>query len=455
MPVPTTTDDFFDLVRRSQVLEAERLSTFITTVSSDTGLPRTNLNKLAALMVRSGLITCFQAEQFLLGKSGKFTIGRYRVLERLGSGGVSNVYLCEHLSMRNHVAIKVLCTDMAKDPAVLERFYREARAAASLHHPNIVQAFDIDEEAGLHYLVMDYVDGTPLSKIVRKRGKLDALRATHYIYQAALGLQHAHEAGLVHRDIKPANLLLERSGTVKILDMGLARFNFEDVETLTNRESVLGTADFLAPEQAIDSHNVDIRADIYSLGATFYFLLAGRPVFESGSFAQKLIWLQGRTPLSIRTTRPDVPVELADIIEKMMAKDPNDRFQVPAEVAAALEPFKRKPIRPPSAEEMPVLSIAAKGQSSHAPRQGSAPDIAVSEEQTSNPELSLPEAPTPVPERTLPEESSGRSSKSAKGKSARRKRQRTIGWVTFAIAALAAGGVIAYALMEFLRSLGE
>ena len=255
------------------------------------------------MLVHEGVLTHFQAKQFLDGKWRGFSIGKYKVLERLGSGGMGSVYLCEHKLMRRRVAVKVLPTAKAEDPASLERFYREARAVAALDHPNIVRAYDIDQVEKLHFLVMEYVDGASLQEIVKRAGPLDALRAAHYIRQSALGLQHAHEtAGLVHRDIKPANILVDRTGIVKILDMGLARFFNDEEDVLTKKydESVLGTADYLAPEQALDSHSVDIRADIYSLGATFYFCLTGRTPFHEGTVAQKLIWHQTRQPKPIR-----------------------------------------------------------------------------------------------------------------------------------------------------------
>ena len=261
--------------------------------------------RLAGLLVRDGVLTHFQAEQFLQGKWRRFTIGKYKVLERLGSGGMGSVYLCEHKLMRRRVAVKVLPTAKAEDTSSLERFYREARAVAALDHPNIVRAYDIDQDDKLHFLVMEHVDGSSLQEIVKKAGPMDVLRACHYMRQAALGLQHAHEtAGLVHRDIKPGNILVDRNGIVKVLDMGLARFFHDEEDMLTKKydENVLGTADYLAPEQALDSHAVDIRADIYSLGATFYFCLTGRTPFAEGTVAQKLIWHQTRQPKPIRVS---------------------------------------------------------------------------------------------------------------------------------------------------------
>ena len=307
--------------------------------------------------MQNAVLTRFQAEQFLQGKWKRFTIGNYKVLERLGSGGMGNVFLCEHKVMRHRVAIKVLATVIADDPAGLKRFQREARAAAGLDHPNIVRAHDIGQEEKLHYLVMDYVDGTCLQDILKKFGRMDITRAAHYIRQAARGINHAHEAGLIHRDVKPANLILDRTGNVKILDMGIALFSESDEEVLTR--GPLGTADYLAPEQARDSHNVDHRADIYSLGATFYTMLTGKlPFAECKTVAQKLIALQTKEPTPIRTLRPEVPEGLAAVVDMMMAKNPSRRYQALNNVVQDLEPWTSKPIPPPLESEMPELSPA-------------------------------------------------------------------------------------------------
>jgi serine/threonine protein kinase len=356
MPAPATNEELLELVRKSGVVEEKRLSTYLAQ-------PRPNPlpsepQKLAAQMLRDGILTRFQAEQFLQGKWRRFTIGKYKVLERIASGGMGSVYLCEHKFMRRRAAVKVLPTAKANDPSTLERFYREARAVAALDHVNVVRAYDIDQEENLHFLVMEYVDGASLQEIVRKSGPLDPLRAAHYISQAAQGLRHAHEvAGIVHRDIKPSNLIVDRQGTVKILDMGLARFFNDEEDLLTKKydENVLGTADYLAPEQVLDSHGVDIRADIYSLGATFYYCLTGKAPFQDGTVAQKLIWHQTRQPKPVRTLRKDVPEGLIALLEKMMAKDPAERFQTPAQLIQALAPWTQNQIAPPAEAEMPRL----------------------------------------------------------------------------------------------------
>src|SRR5947208_2182609 len=200
MPAPSTIDEFLELVRKSGVIEEKRLSAHLDRLRSAASVPA-EPKQLAIQLVRDGVITHFQAEQFLQGRWRRYTIGKYKVLERLGAGGMGSVYLCEHMLMRRRVAVKVLPAAKAEDSSSLERFYREARAVAALDHPNIVRAYDIDQDDNLHFLVMEHVDGSSLQEIIKRAGPMDVLRAAHYLRQAALGLQHAHEtAGLVHRD---------------------------------------------------------------------------------------------------------------------------------------------------------------------------------------------------------------------------------------------------------------
>jgi serine/threonine protein kinase len=364
MPPPVTANEFLDLVEKSGVVDNDRLSASLASLRAASPLASEEPARLAALLIRAGILTNFQAEQILQGKWRRFSIGRYKVLERLGAGRMGGVYLCEHALTHRRVAVKVLPTSSADDPSAVERFYREARALAALDHPNIVRGYDIDQVEKLHFLVMEYVDGSALQDITEKCGPMAAIRAAHYLRQAALGLQHAHEiAGIVHRDIKPADILIDRSGTVKIIDMGLARFSgdAEPVPTALDDRVVLGTLDYMAPEQAINPHIVDIRADIYSLGATFYFCLTRYAPFREAPDVQKLMWLQTRLPKAILRLRPRLSKGLAALIERMMAKDPAQRPQTPQEVADLLAPYTREPISPPPEDEMPHLSPAASG----------------------------------------------------------------------------------------------
>jgi serine/threonine protein kinase len=363
MAAPSTTDELLDLMRRSGVIEEKRISTYLSKRQGEGSLPD-DPRQVANLMVRDGILTHFQADQFLQGRWRRFSLGKYKVLERIGIGGMGSVYLCEHMLMKRRAAVKVLPAAKANDEAARERFYREARAVAALDHPNIVRAYDIDVVDDLHFLVMEYVDGSSLLDIVRKVGPINYLRVAHYVSQSALGLQHAYEtASLVHRDVKPGNIIVDRTGVVKVLDLGLARFFKDEEDILTKKfdENVLGTADYLAPEQVVDSHTVDIRADVYSLGATAYFCLTGLPPFGEGSVAQKLIWHQTRKPKSILSIRSDVPEAMVTIIEKMMSKDPAERYQTPADIVEAFKPWTTVPIPPPPSIEMPQLSLAAQG----------------------------------------------------------------------------------------------
>ena len=259
---------------------------------------------------------------------------------------------------------------------------------AALDHPNIVHAYDIDQDEDLHFLVLEYVDGVNLQDLIQKSGMLEVTQACQYIRQVALALQHAHAAGLVHRDIKPANILVDRGDVVKLLDLGLARFFHDEDDVLTKKydENVLGTADYLSPEQALDSHAADIRADIYSLGATFYFVLTGHAPFESASAAQKLMMHQFHQPKPFSDYRNDVPASVSALVQKMMAKEPSQRFDTPAALAAALAAFTRDS-HAPSEAEMPRSSIAVMGQ---APKTEGSDTVVTKTDAATAPTLPLP-----------------------------------------------------------------
>jgi eukaryotic-like serine/threonine-protein kinase len=360
MPAPASATEFIDLVRRSQLLSEARLDEVLTRHRLGGTLP-SSVDQIANLLVRDGLITFFQAKQLKLGRYKRFKIAeKYQLLELIGAGGMGAVYLCEHTLMRRLVALKVLPVEKLADPSNEDRFYREARAIAALDHPNIVRAYDIDQYEKLHFLVMEYVDGTSLQEIVARyvleKKSFDPIRAAHYIAQAAIGMQHGHELGMVHRDIKPGNLLLDRTGLIKVLDMGLARFFNKQQDSVTEKyddRCVLGTADYLAPEQAV-SNLVDIRADIYALGGTFYFMLTGQTPFPDGTITAKLVAHQTREPRSVDTIRADVPAAMLTVLRKMMAKEPADRYQTPIEVAEALAEWADVPVTPPPPREMPL-----------------------------------------------------------------------------------------------------
>ncbi|HQR06481.1 MAG TPA: protein kinase [Gemmatales bacterium] len=357
----TPIESFLDLTRKSGLVDTGRLNFYLERLEQLEPIPEDS-KELANILVRDAVLSRFQADQLLSGKWRGFYVGRYRVIERIGIGGMGQVYLAEHRTMKRRFAIKVLPRAKAADPASLERFEREARAGGSIDHPNIVRAYDKDQDGDLHYLVMDFVDGCSLSEIVAATGPIDPIRAGNYLYQSALGLKHAHDSGLIHRDIKPANILIDRQGVIKILDMGLARFfnDHDDMITKKYDETVLGTADYLSPEQAIDSHSVDIRSDIYSLGCTFYYVLTGQPPFGEGSVAQKLIWHQTRTPKPLSDIRAGVPADLSAVITRCMMKKVADRYGSPGELIESLTQYAEK-VYPPTDAELADLSPMARG----------------------------------------------------------------------------------------------
>jgi WD40 repeat protein/tRNA A-37 threonylcarbamoyl transferase component Bud32 len=270
------------------------------------------------------------------------------------------VYLAQHAALGRKVAVKVLGEEQSREKLALERFFREARAAAALDHPNIVRLHDIAQSNEKHYLVMEYVEGIDLQALLDQTGPLHPAQAANYIAQAAAGLQHAHERGFIHRDIKPANLIVTRSGAVKVLDMGLARSVSDPKDSLTaqlDEEVITGTADFLSPEQALNVR-LDSRTDIYSLGATFYTLLTARPPYE-GSTAQKLAAHQTAPTPDVRAVRAEVPVDLAAVVGRMMAKKQGDRYQTARAVVAALDPWAPDLADTGSRETVPISSDAS------------------------------------------------------------------------------------------------
>jgi serine/threonine protein kinase len=338
MAQPSTTVELLEMVSRSGICPTEQLQARLGTV---TDLPSDALRS-AAVLVRQGLLTPFQAKQLLAGRSNGFKLGSYIIREQIGQGGMGAVYLAEHEALRRRVALKVLLPpkDRSDVKLAVERFLREARSVAALDHPNIVRIHDVSRHGSINYLVMEYVPGDTLEGLLGKGGPITPSRAVGYVAQAAAGLQHAHEKGFIHRDIKPANLMLSKDGVVKILDMGLAR-SFRSDDKLTevfDHGAVVGTADFISPEQALKDREIDIRADIYSLGATFFALVTNRPPFE-GTTPQKLVQHQMTDPPLLSELDPTFPEGLAEVVARMLAKDPDDRHQTPAELIEALAPW--------------------------------------------------------------------------------------------------------------------
>ncbi len=321
---------------------------------------------LARELVRRKLLTAYQVEQIQAGQGRSLVLGNYVILDKLGQGGMGLVLKAEHRRMKRVVALKVLSPQVTRTPELLRRFQREVEAAAKLSHPNIVVAHDADEVGGTHFLVMEYVEGTDLSTLVKQRGPLPIDQALDYIVQAARGLEYAHQHGVIHRDIKPGNLLVSvvsrqlsvgaddrtitadhgqlttdhgQLTTLKILDMGLARVRSAggQQDELTGSGQIMGTVDYMAPEQAVNTKRADQRADIYSLGITLWYLLTGRPAYPGDSAVEKLMAHQNQPIPSLRSQRPAVSPTLDAVFAKMVAKTPEARYQTMTEVIAALE----------------------------------------------------------------------------------------------------------------------
>lgn len=319
--------------------------------------PFSDSNRLAEYLIKQGLLSRWQCYQLRKGKAKGFFLGKYKLVSHLAIGGMGSVFLAEHTLIRHPVAIKVLSKKCVENASYIGRFHLEAKAGVSLAHPNIVRTYDAATQDDVHFMVMEYVEGRDLSKMVEEVGPFGTTAAAEVIAQAARGLQYAHDAGLIHRDIKPANILVDHRGVAKILDMGLARFSKKDRVLLKVQEEefMIGTVDYQAPEQSVDSENIDGRADIYSLGCTLYFLLTGHPPFPHGTMAQRLLKHQIETPTRVERESPHCPEALANICHKMMEKECKDRFQNATEVAETLEQWieSRKQTLRPSGQSAP------------------------------------------------------------------------------------------------------
>jgi len=328
--------DFLAVVRKSGLVDESRFADAVA------GWPDTAADlpdELPQALIDAELLTHWQVDQLRKGKHRGFMLGKYRLLRLLGAGGMSSVYLAENTTLKQRVAIKVLPIKRVEQSSFLARFEREAQAAFRLGHQNIVRAFDLETAGSVHFIVMEYVDGIDLHAKVKQDGPLEIRDAVDYLRQAAIGLHYAHGEGLVHRDVKPANLILDRKGVVRILDLGLALAGDDDQQASLTREhdeKVLGTADYLAPEQATDSHKADRRADIYALGCTLHYLLVGRAPFAQGKLAERIQAHVKKPPPNILDERPDVPPAIAELYFRMLEKHPDARPQTADEVANAL-----------------------------------------------------------------------------------------------------------------------
>jgi len=305
-------------------------------------------DELGRTLVERNLITEFQLTEVASEDPEPLVIGDYVIQEKIGEGGMGTVFKAQHRLMKRTVAVKKMTAAIGEDDSALKRFEREVEISASLNHINVVAALDAREKNGTHYLIMEYVPGQALSQIVQDRGPLPVDVALGYIIQAATGCAHAHNRGIIHRDIKPSNIVIGSDDVVKILDMGLARLDLPQRESLlatknplTSAGIIIGTLDYMSPEQALDSHGVDHRTDIYSLGCTLHFLLTGQPVYSGCSPMEKLVAHREQPVPSLSSARMGVSQELDDVFRRMVAKQANDRFVTMDQVIDALQSCRR------------------------------------------------------------------------------------------------------------------
>lgn len=353
-----TVQNVYGLLIRSRLLAVDDAKAMYDRWNSESKGGVENVELFTRWMVAHRYVTEYQAMLLARGHADGFYLNQYKILDRLGRGRMAGVYKAVH-ALGQVVAIKVLPPSKAKDRQMLARFQRESRLSMRLKHPNVVRSFQVAWANGLHYIVMEYLEGETLDEALQRRKKLPPAEAVRLVYQALLGLQHIHEQRLIHRDLKPSNLMLvparvpgqpdtTLAATVKILDIGLGRTFFEDVNpasssledpNLTGEGVLLGTPDYLAPEQARNARAVDIRADIYSLGCVLYHTLSGQPPFPDTNIIQQMIRHATETPRPLKEFNPEVPDGLQQILNWMMAKDPAQRYPTPERAAQALQVF--------------------------------------------------------------------------------------------------------------------
>lgn len=346
-----TVQNVYGLLLRSKLLSIDEAKAMYARWQQEAKDAANNLAQFATWVVANKYLTEYQAHLLARGHAEGFFLNEYKILERLGKGRMAGVYKAQH-QLGQIVAIKVLPPSKAKETNLLGRFHREARLSLRLKHPNIVRTFQTGEAAGLHFIVMEYLEGETLEDVLARRGKMLPGEAVRLVYQALQGLQHIHAQGLVHRDLKPSNMMLVGAtpdstlrATVKLLDIGLGRTLFDESAGepgdpgLTSEGVLLGTPDYMSPEQARDPRHTDIRSDIYGLGCVLYHLLAGQPPFPDTNIISQMIRHATEAPKPLKALNPAVPDGLQQILNWMMAKDAAQRYPTPERAAQALQVF--------------------------------------------------------------------------------------------------------------------
>jgi hypothetical protein len=331
--------DLLPVIRSSGVLAERQLAEIKTKMLH--GTYPIDPVELADCLVRDKVLTSYQAKRFLSNKSHGLIVGRYIVLDRIGSGSMGRVFKAHHVMMDRVVALKIIAPEIASNDRVVSRFQREMKLVGRLDHPNVVRAYDADQVQKILYIVMEYVPGTSLGERLKK-GPVPPAEMIDFAMQAALGLSHAHEQGIVHRDIKPSNVLITQEGRVKILDLGLGvLMEADSAATFATADGIaVGTVDYMSPEQAC-GREVDGRSDLYGLGCAMYHLMTGKLPFPGTSPIERLGKRISGRPVPITEHLPDLPPNVIRVIEKLMANKPQERYATAAEAASALQGLLR------------------------------------------------------------------------------------------------------------------
>lgn len=382
MSIDPKASRFWRAALRAGLIDVEGLDSCLAGIDLATCPPDSFDRRLARRAVDAGMVTLWQAQQLVLGRWQGLKVGKYVLVDALGEGGMGTVYLAQDTRLRRRVAMKFLSRKRSSNPRAVARFEREARIGGQLQHEHLTRVYDDGEIFGQRFLVMEYIDGKNVAQLLDEHRRLPPALAAELARQVALGLDHLHRKGLLHRDVSISNIMIDREGTAKLTDLGLA-FDPDDEDVLTREGSTVGSFDYISPEQSRDSHSVDIRSDIYSLGCTLYHMIGGRAPFLALTVPEKLLAHQLSEADPLTSLAPACPAELEAVVHRTMRKAASERFADPAELARALAPFASGPI------PLNLFAGAASGDRTERAAAAAEPEAYTAEWIEASPELGI------------------------------------------------------------------